>query len=171
LTVSVKVLRRRGPTPTRAITFLDDTIRPGTVALRRSKASLKTSSLPLGPNAIQAEYTPSLGFTPSAATIVEEVRARRSMRKAMLSAEAGKRASIPAASKVPTEGSSSIVTPEDSAASGQIHDRRPDGERQAVPVRDKRSQCRVFADSVQTWGRAVGASSMLRNNLRNGDLG
>jgi hypothetical protein len=139
LTATVKVLRRRGPTPTGSITFLDDTIRLGTVALRRGKASLKTSSLPLGPNPIQAEYTPSQGFTPSAATIVEEIRARRSRSKAMLSTEAGRRASIPAPSKVPTEGSSWILTPEDSTASGPIQDRRPDGGRQAVPVRDQRS--------------------------------
>jgi hypothetical protein len=138
LSATVKVLRRRGPTPTGSITFLDDTMRLGTVALRRGKASLKTSSLPLGPNPIQAEYTPSQDFAPSAATMVEEVRARRFRSKAMLSAEAGRRAWIPAASKVPTEGSSLMLSPEDSAASGQIHDRRADGGRQAVSDRDKR---------------------------------
>ena len=42
--------------------------------------------------------------------------------------------SIPAASNVPTEGSSLILTREDSAASGQIPDRRPDGRHQAVRV-------------------------------------
>ena len=62
LTATVKDLIRRGPTPSGSVTFLDGTVSLGTVALRRGKASLKTSSLPLGPNTIQADYTPSQGF-------------------------------------------------------------------------------------------------------------
>jgi hypothetical protein len=91
LTAKVKVLRRHGPSATGSITFLDDTVRLGTVALRRGKASLKTSSLPLGPNTIQADYTPSPGFAPSAAAIIEDVRAHRSGNQAAPSVETGGR--------------------------------------------------------------------------------
>ena len=92
LTATVKDLKRRGPTPSGSVTFLDGTVSLGTVALRRGKASLKTSSLPLGPNTIQADYTPSQGFAPSTAAIVENVRAHRSRSKAAPSAETGRRA-------------------------------------------------------------------------------
>jgi hypothetical protein len=82
LTATVKDLVRRGPIPIGSVTFLDGTTILGTVALRRGKASLKTSSLPLGSNPIQADYTPSQSFTPSSKTIVEIVRAPRSRSKA-----------------------------------------------------------------------------------------
>jgi hypothetical protein len=51
-----------------------------------------TSNLHLGPNPIQADYTPSQGFAPSTAAIVEYVRAHRSRSKAAPSAQTGSRA-------------------------------------------------------------------------------
>jgi hypothetical protein len=53
----------------------------GTVVLRRGKASLKTLSLPLGPNTIHADYVPSEGFLASTAVIIEYVRASPSLSK------------------------------------------------------------------------------------------
>jgi hypothetical protein len=58
------------------------------VSLRHGKASLRTSSLQLGPNTIQADYTPSQGFDPSTAAVIENVRAHRSKSKAASSPEA-----------------------------------------------------------------------------------
>ena len=88
----VKDLKHRGPTPSGSVTFLDGTASLGTAALRHGKASLKTSSLPLGPDTIHADYTPSQGFAPSTAAIVENVRAHRSKTKAAPSAETVRRA-------------------------------------------------------------------------------
>jgi hypothetical protein len=98
-TAMVKSVERRGGIPIGSITFLDGTVSLGTVALRHGKASLKTSSLHLGPNPIQADYTPSQGFAPSAAAIIENVRAHRSRSKAAPFAETGGRA-VPSASGV-----------------------------------------------------------------------
>ncbi len=92
LTATVKDLRRGGGTPTGSITFLDGTVVLGTVALRRGKASMNTSSLPLGPNAIHATYTPSQGFDPGAASIIENVEARQARSKAAPSEQAAKQA-------------------------------------------------------------------------------
>jgi choice-of-anchor C domain-containing protein len=92
LTATVKDLRRGGETPTGSITFLDGTVVLGTVALRRGKASMNTSSLPLGPNAIHATYTPSQGFDPGAASIIENVEARQARSKAAPSEQAAKQA-------------------------------------------------------------------------------
>ncbi len=92
LTATVKDLKRGGSTPSGSVTFLDGTFSLGTFALRRGKASLKTSSLPLGPNTIHADYAPSPGFAPSTAAIVENVRAHRSRRKAAPSAKSVRRA-------------------------------------------------------------------------------
>ena len=102
LTAAVQILKHRGPTPIGSVTFLDGTASLGTVPLRRGKASLKTSSLHLGPNTIQADYTPSLGFAPSTKTIVENVRAHRSKSKPGPAAETGRRAvrSTPVAIRV-----------------------------------------------------------------------
>ncbi len=91
LTATVKDLRHRGPTPIGYVTFLDGTLNLGTVALRHGKASLRTSNLHLGPNPIQADYTPSHGFAPSAAAIIENVRAHRSRSKTTPDAETGRR--------------------------------------------------------------------------------
>ncbi len=92
LTATVKDLKRGGRTPSGSVTFLDGTVTLGTVALRHGVASLKTSTLPLGPNTIHADYTPSQGFAPSAAAIVEKVQAHQSRNRAALSAESGRRA-------------------------------------------------------------------------------
>jgi len=77
LTATVKSLGRGGRTPAGSITFRDGTLILGTVVLRRGKASLKTLSLPLGPNTIHADYVPSQGFVASAAAIIENVRVRQ----------------------------------------------------------------------------------------------
>ena len=87
LTATVKDLNHRGPTPIGSVTLLDGTAILGTAALRHGKASLKTSTLPLGPNTIQAYYIPGQGFAPSAASIVEKVRAHRSRSRAVPAAE------------------------------------------------------------------------------------
>jgi len=92
LTATVKDLKRGGRTPSGAVTFLDGTFSLGTVALRHGKASLKTSSLHLGPNTMHADYTPSQGFTPSTAAIVENVRAPRSRGKDAPAVETERRA-------------------------------------------------------------------------------
>ena len=89
-TARVKILIRHGPTPIGSVTFLDGTVSLGTVALRRGKASLKTSSLLLGVNTIQADYTPSPGFAPSSKSIVENIKAPRSKNKAATVAETGR---------------------------------------------------------------------------------
>jgi hypothetical protein len=89
-TARVKILARHGPTPIGSVTFLDGTVSLGTVALRRGKASLKTSSLLLGVNTIQADYTPSPGFAPSSKSIVENIKAPRSKNKAATVAETGR---------------------------------------------------------------------------------
>jgi hypothetical protein len=94
LTATVKDLKRGGSTPSGSVTFLDGTFSLGTFALRRGKASLKTSSLPLGPNTIHADYTPSQGFAPSTAFLVENVRARPSRSKAAPSVEIGSSGSV-----------------------------------------------------------------------------
>ena len=92
LTATVKNRKHRGPTPIGSVTFLDGTANLGTVVLRRGKASLKTSSLHFGPNALRADYTPSQGFAPSGADLVENVRVPRSLKKAMPAVEIGRRA-------------------------------------------------------------------------------
>ena len=97
LTATVKNLRRRGRTPSGFVTFLDGTVILGTVVLRRGRASLKTSSLHFGPNAIQADYTPSQGFAPSTDDLVEKVRAPRTLKMAVPAAETG-RPAVPSTS-------------------------------------------------------------------------
>jgi hypothetical protein len=92
LTATVKDLKHSGPTPVGSVTFLDGTAILGAAVLRHGKASLKTSSLPLGPNTIQAYYIPGQGFAPSSASVVENVRAHRSRSEAAPSAETGRRA-------------------------------------------------------------------------------
>jgi Big-like domain-containing protein len=87
LAAKVKDLKRGGSAPSGSVTFLDGTAILGTVALRHGKASFKTSSLPLGPNTIQAYYIPGQGFARSTASVVENVRAHRSRSKAAPSVE------------------------------------------------------------------------------------
>jgi hypothetical protein len=110
LTATLKDLKRGGPTPIGSITFLDGTASLGTVALRRGKASRKTSSLHLGPNTIQADYTPSPGFAPSSKSIIENVRAHRSRSKAAAFAETGRRA-VPSTSMAIRLGGVAVVPP------------------------------------------------------------
>lgn len=92
LTATVRDLKRGGPTPSGSVTFLDGTVTLDTVPLRHGVARFKTSSLPLGPNEIQADYTPSQGFAPSAAAIIEDVRAHRPGSRVAPAAETGSRA-------------------------------------------------------------------------------
>ena len=91
-TATVKTLNNRGTTPRGSITFMDGTVSLGTFAVRHGKASLRTSNLPLGPNLIKADYTPSQGFAPSTASLVEIVRAHPSKRKAAPAITIGGRA-------------------------------------------------------------------------------
>jgi hypothetical protein len=88
LTATVKDLKRGGSTPSGSVTFLDGTAILGTVALRHGKASVRTSSLHLGTNTIQAYYIPGQGFAPSTASVVENVQAHRSRSRAVQAAEA-----------------------------------------------------------------------------------
>jgi Big-like domain-containing protein len=82
LTATVKNRSRTGGTPIGDVTFWDDATVLGTVTLSHGKATFKTSSLLLGPDKIQAHYVGSQDFAPSAATIIENVRAHRSRSKA-----------------------------------------------------------------------------------------
>ncbi len=91
LIATVKDLSRVRGTPGGSVTFLDGTADLRTVTLRHGTASFKTSSLQLGPNTIQAEFTPSPGFAPSTETIIETVRAHRSSTKAIPSPESSLR--------------------------------------------------------------------------------
>ena len=119
LTATVKDHQRRGPTPVGSVTFLDGTVNLGTAVLRRGKASLKISSLPLGRDTILADYTPAQGFATSTGTVVEDVRAQRSRSKAALSAQTGR--------SYPVDGL-------DSGASGSgDHRRRPNPTRSIEP--------------------------------------
>jgi uncharacterized repeat protein (TIGR03803 family) len=77
LIVTVTNRSRAGGTPGGSVTFLDGTVNLGTLTLRHGKAALKTSSLLAGPITIEAEYTPSQGFAPSTAVIVEHVQGHR----------------------------------------------------------------------------------------------
>lgn len=81
LIATVKLTGGLRDVPAGSVTFLDGTADLGTVPLRRGKASLKTSSLQLGANTIQAEFTPGPGFAPSRAAIIEMVRVHRSRGK------------------------------------------------------------------------------------------
>jgi hypothetical protein len=110
LTATVKNLTHAGGTPGGSITFLDGTTSLGTIALRHGQAILKTSSLPLGPDTIQADYTPSQGFAPSTATLIEIVRARRSKHKAVTAAELASRA-VPSRPRVVRVGRAYAIPP------------------------------------------------------------
>ncbi len=99
LTATVRSLRHGAGTPGGSVTFLDGTADLRTVLLRHGKARFVTSSLPLGLNFIQADYTPSQGFAPSNAPIIEDIRAHRSRSKAAPSVEAAGRA-VPSTSGV-----------------------------------------------------------------------
>jgi choice-of-anchor C domain-containing protein len=86
LTATLKNLRHRGRIPIGFVTFWDGTVFLGTVALRHGTARLRTGSLRLGPNGIQADYTPSQGFDPCTAAVVEYVYAYQLRHKAVPSA-------------------------------------------------------------------------------------
>jgi uncharacterized membrane protein len=74
VTAAVKNVSRGGGTPGGFVTFLDGKSELGAVQLQDGSATLTTSTLHVGANVIKAEYKPTLGFRPSAATIVETVR-------------------------------------------------------------------------------------------------
>jgi hypothetical protein len=78
LTATVENRSRAGSTTSGFVTFLDGTDNLGTLPLRRGKATLKISGLQLGKNAIRVDYTPSPGFNPSSAAIIENVQQHRS---------------------------------------------------------------------------------------------
>jgi hypothetical protein len=90
VTAIVKNRGRAGGTPIGDVTFWDGATVLVTVTLRRGKATVKTSSLPLGADAIRATYAGSQDFAPSTATIIENVRAHRSKSKATASLEAAR---------------------------------------------------------------------------------
>src|SRR5262249_11248374 len=72
-------------TPTGDVTFLDGTTIMGTVALRRGKAQLWTSNLPVGRDPIQVDYGGGPGFAPSTATVIETINPGRSRTSAIVS--------------------------------------------------------------------------------------
>jgi hypothetical protein len=80
LTAIVENRNRVGGTPTGSVTFLDGGNNLGTVILHRGKATLKTSVLQAGKNQIRVDYSPAAGFSPSSATIVENVQQHRCKR-------------------------------------------------------------------------------------------
>jgi hypothetical protein len=69
--------RSGGGTPTGSVTSLDGATSLGTVPLHHGKVTLKTSVLQLGGNQIRVEYTPSSGFNPSSAAMIENVKQHR----------------------------------------------------------------------------------------------
>jgi len=88
LTATVKNRGRTGGTPIGDVTFWDDATMIGTVTLRRGKATLKTSQLPVGQDRIEAQYAGSQDFTASSQTLIEKVRPTRSKTKVASSPEA-----------------------------------------------------------------------------------
>jgi uncharacterized membrane protein len=91
LTASVKDLSHAGGVPTGSVTFLDGTTILGPpVSLRRGKASLKTSGLPVGRDPIQVDYGGAQDFTPSdSPTLILTIRVPRSRTKAILQKQKG----------------------------------------------------------------------------------
>ena len=86
LTATVKNLSHAGGVPTGSVTFLDGTTILSSFPLRRGKASLRTSSLPVGRDPIQVDYDGAEDFTPSdSSTLIVTIRAHRSRTKAILS--------------------------------------------------------------------------------------
>lgn len=88
LTAAVKDRVRAGGTPIGDVSFWDGATLLGTATLRHGKATLRTSSLPLGQDTIQAQYAGSEDFAASSQTLVENVRAPRSRSKAAASPKA-----------------------------------------------------------------------------------
>jgi hypothetical protein len=82
LLATVKNRSRAGGTPVGDVTFWDGATMLGTVPLRHGKAMLKTSSLPIGRDRIQADYAGNQEFATSSRTVIENVRATRPRRKA-----------------------------------------------------------------------------------------
>ena len=76
LTATVRNSGRSGGAPIGDVTFLlDGTAVLGTVSLSRGKATLRTSTLPLGRDTIRVDYTGNQDFAGSTETVVETVRA------------------------------------------------------------------------------------------------
>jgi hypothetical protein len=87
--VTVKNLSRiGGGVPTGEVTFVEGTTVLGTAQVRRGRATMKTSSLPVGRDPIQVIYSGSRSFVPSSAIIVETVSPGRSELKKTAAAEA-----------------------------------------------------------------------------------
>jgi hypothetical protein len=86
LAVTVRNLSHGGGIPTGDVTFLDGTTILGLVPLRRGKARLRISSLPVGRDPIQVDYGGAEDFTPSvSAPLFVTIRPRRSRMKAIRS--------------------------------------------------------------------------------------
>ena len=91
LTARVKSRSRAGTAPRGSVTFLDGTVVLGTKRLGGGTASLRTSSLPIGLDAIQVVYSGSQNFSPGdSAAIIVTVRAHRSRTKATAIAPDGR---------------------------------------------------------------------------------
>jgi probable HAF family extracellular repeat protein len=82
LTASVKVLGHGGTVPTGSVRFLDGSTVLGTVPLGAGRATLQTSRLPVGRNAIRVQYVGSGDFIASTSgVVVENVKTPRSRAK------------------------------------------------------------------------------------------
>ncbi len=114
LTATVKNRGRTGGTPIGDVTFWFGTTELGTVALRRGKATLKTSQLPIGSDRIEAQYAGSQDFTASSKTVVEKVRPPHSKNKAAASLEAV------LSSRARPQGQASLTRPIGGAGIGKV---------------------------------------------------
>jgi hypothetical protein len=84
MTATVKNLSHIRGTPAGDVTFQEGTTILGTVAIRRGKANLRISGLPVGQDPIQVAYGGAGQFTPStSAVLIETIRAGRSKYKAV----------------------------------------------------------------------------------------
>ena len=97
LTVHVTDRSRAGGKPTGQVTFVDGTTMLGTETLRGGKASISTTSLPLGHDRIEVIYGGAPNFGASNATIVESVKAMRPNGKGVAS-----RAAVPQRREMPS---------------------------------------------------------------------
>jgi hypothetical protein len=112
LTATVKNPTKKGAVPSGAVTFLDGTTILGSRSLHHGQASLRTASLQVGANTIEVEYTPSSGFAPSSASIVETVRPPRTKGKPALSPGAViRRTSAPDAKRIAGPAEISVASP------------------------------------------------------------
>jgi hypothetical protein len=72
LVVTVADLTHKASTPTGDVTFLEGETVLGSVALSAGKATLTTSSLPVGKDRIHAVYLGTANFTRSTSTVLVE---------------------------------------------------------------------------------------------------